>query len=62
MRKDGRDVGAVTSGTFSPTLDKGIGMGYVETECARPGTGIAVSIRNREIPAVVVPLPFVSKK
>ncbi len=62
LRKDARDVGTVTSGTFSPTLEKGIGMGYVRAESARPGTGLAVNVRGRDIPAVVVPLPFVTKK
>ena len=62
LRKDGTETGSVTSGTFSPTLDRGIGMGYVTRADAAPGTCITVSIRNREIPATVVPLPFIAKK
>jgi aminomethyltransferase len=62
LRKDGTETGSVTSGTFSPTLDRGIGLGYVTRADAAPGTCITVSIRNREIPATVVPLPFIAKK
>jgi len=59
---NGSAIGSVTSGTFSPILDKGIGLGYVAIECARPGTHIHVAIRNRQVPATVVSLPFVGKK
>lgn len=62
LKAGGNVVGQVTSGTHSPTLDRGIGMGYVRTECARPGTELAVAIRNRDIPATVVSLPFLAKK
>ncbi|MCA9060917.1 MAG: glycine cleavage system aminomethyltransferase GcvT [Planctomycetaceae bacterium] len=55
---DGRVVGEVTSGTFSPTLQKTIAMAYVETELASNGTPLQVSLRGNLIPAVVVPLPF----
>ena len=44
------------------SLDRGIGLGYVTRADAAPGTCITVSIRNREIPATVVPLPFIAKK
>jgi len=57
----GARTGAVTSGTFSPLLGKGIGMGYVAPGYAKAGTPLAVIIRDREIPAVVVPLPFIKK-
>jgi aminomethyltransferase len=53
--------GIVTSGTVSPTLDRGIGMGYVNSAHAKPGTPIAVEIRNRRVPASVVPVPFIKK-
>jgi aminomethyltransferase len=62
IRSNGSTVGTVTSGTFSPVLDKGIGLGYVSIECAKPGTHIHISIRNRDVPATVVSLPFVGKK
>ena len=55
-------IGTVTSGTFSPILDRGIGMGYVGIEHAKTGTLIGVMIRNKEIPAAVTPIPFITKK
>jgi aminomethyltransferase len=58
----GRPVGAVTSGMFSPMLEKGIGMGYVEATLAKPGTTLGIRIRNSEVPAAVVTVPFLSKK
>jgi aminomethyltransferase len=54
----GRPVGAVTSGGYSPTLDRGIGMGYVPLEHASPDTSLAVDLRGRPAAARVVPLPF----
>lgn len=57
----GEPIGAVTSGTFSPILDKGIGMGYVQVSHSKPGTNFDVSIRNKEIAATVTPLPFIKK-
>lgn len=54
-------TGTVTSGTVSPTLDRGIGMGYVNSAHAKPGTPLMVEIRNRRIPASVVPVPFIKK-
>jgi aminomethyltransferase len=54
----GARVGEVTSGTKSPTLGKPIALGYVRTEVAKVGTGIAVEIRGRHVPAVLVATPF----
>jgi aminomethyltransferase len=51
-------IGAVTSGTMSPTLGVPIAMGYVPTEVAEPGTMLAVNIREAPVPAEVVALPF----
>jgi len=45
---DGEEVGEVTSGTMSPTLDEPIGLGYVPSELAEPGTEVAVRIRGEE--------------
>lgn len=53
-----KPVGEVTSGTFSPTLNKSIAMAYVESEHAENGTTLQVKPGNRPIDAVVVPLPF----
>ena len=55
----GRKIGHVTSGTMSPMLKVGIGMGYVESAYAAAGTPIGVSVRGRELRAEVVPIPFV---
>jgi aminomethyltransferase len=55
----GEKLGEVTSGTQSPTLQKGIGMGYVPTAFAKPDTEIFVKVRDRLLKAKVVKLPFV---
>ena len=55
----GNVIGRVTSGTMSPMLKEGIGMGYVKPEFAAPGTEIAVIIREKPVRAVVVTPPFV---
>jgi aminomethyltransferase len=53
-----RRVGAITSGTLSPTLGEAIAMAYVTPSEAEPGTIVAVGIRDQRVPAEVVPLPF----
>lgn len=53
-----RRVGAVTSGTLSPTLGEPIAMAYVAPSDAAPGTILTVGIRDQRVPAEVVPLPF----
>ncbi len=55
----GEKIGEVTSGTISPTLQKGIGLGYVPTEFAKPGTELFVKVREKLLAAKVVKLPFV---
>ena len=55
----GRVIGHVTSGTMSPMLKNGIGLGYVETAFAAPGTEIAIIIREKPVKARVAKLPFV---
>ncbi|MCF0052929.1 glycine cleavage system aminomethyltransferase GcvT [Dyadobacter sp. LJ53] len=55
----GAKLGEVTSGTQSPTLQKGIGMGYVPTSFAKPETEIFVKVRDKLLKAKVVKLPFV---
>jgi aminomethyltransferase len=54
----GRPVGQVTSGSYSPTLDRSIAMGYVAPEFARPGTELHIDVRGHIEPARVVELPF----
>ncbi len=56
---DGTLIGHVTSGTMSPCLKEGIGLGYVAAAYAKPGTEIAVVIRGRNLKAEVVKIPFV---
>jgi len=58
VNKGGEIIGRVTSGTMSPSLKKGIGMGYVLTNEAKPGNTIFIQIRQKAIPAAVVKLPF----
>lgn len=54
-------VGFVTSGTFSPTLQKSIAMGYVSPRFAEPGTELMVDIRGHREPIRVVALPFYNR-
>ena len=54
----GREIGIVTSGSISPVLNVGIGMGYVAPEFAKPGTPLFIRIRNKAIGAEVVKTPF----
>ncbi|GFR40816.1 hypothetical protein Agub_g1438, partial [Astrephomene gubernaculifera] len=56
---DGRQVGEVTSGAFSPCLKKNIAMGYVDKEVAKAGTPLKVEVRGRLSDAVVTKMPFV---
>ena len=57
----GNKIGEVTSGSISPLLNQGIGMGYVPTEFAKTGTEIGISIRDKSIKATVVKPPFIGK-
>jgi aminomethyltransferase len=57
----GIEIGHVTSGTFSPTLERAIGLGYVSLGNGNIGNIIHVGIRGKDVPATVVNIPFVSK-
>jgi len=59
LYKDGVHIGEVTSGTVSPILEKGIGLGYVSSEFSKIGTEIQVRIRDKFLNAEVVKPPFV---
>ncbi len=59
---NGKVVGSVTSGTFSPSLQKSVGMGYVASELKNPGTPLAVLVREKEVPATITAIPFLHKK
>lgn len=58
LDSNGNRIGEVTSGTMSPSLDKGIGMGYVTTEHSEPEDSIQIEIRNKGVSAKVTRLPF----
>jgi glycine cleavage system T protein (aminomethyltransferase) len=61
VKAEGRTVGAVTSGTWSPTFEKAIGMAYVPSGpsgIVEPGTPLEIDVRGRPLPAVVVEMPF----
>ena len=59
---DGKPVGVVTSGTFAPTLNRPIGMGYVPLALTEPGTPVEIDIRGKKSSAQIVPLPFYSRE
>jgi aminomethyltransferase len=55
---DGAEIGYVTSGTQAPSLNKAIGMGYVKTELSAIDTPVYVKIRDKQLQAKVVKIPF----
>ncbi len=59
---DDGPVGAVTSGTFAPTVERAISIGYVPARYARPGTRLAVLVRDRRLPCEVTTTPFLHRK
>jgi aminomethyltransferase len=59
---NGEAVGQITSGTFSPTLERPIAMAYVQPNAAKLGTEVSVDIRGRAEPARVVALPFYQRQ
>lgn len=58
VNAEGQVVGIVTSGTQSPSLQKAIGMGYIDKALAKEGTEIFINIRNNQIKAKIVKFPF----
>ncbi|PYK60590.1 MAG: glycine cleavage system aminomethyltransferase GcvT [Verrucomicrobia bacterium] len=58
---DAKHIGEVVSGTQSPSLGIGIGMGYVPAQFAKPGTALEIEIRGKRAPAVVVQKPIYRK-
>ncbi len=59
---DAKKIGEAASGTQSPSLNIGIGLGYVPTEFAQPETPIEIEIRGRRSPAVIVRKPIYKRK
>ena len=58
---DAKQIGEVVSGTQSPSLGIGIGMGYVPPQFAKPGTAIEIEVRGKRFAAVVVSKPIYQK-
>ncbi len=58
IQKDGQDVGFVTSGSYSPTLNKNIALGLIQSDLAVLGEEMDVMIRNKPVKAKVIPTPF----
>ena len=56
---DGQQVGQVTSGLLSPTLNQPIAMAYVQPDCAAVDTELFALVRGKRVPMVVAPTPFV---
>ncbi len=59
---ENREIGVVTSGGHSPCLRNGIGLGYVLSRYAQPGQEIEIEVKDREIAAKIMELPFYHKK
>lgn len=59
ITKEEKKIGRVTSGSFSPSLNENIGLGYVNVEEAEVGNEIDVMIRNRKVKAEIVETPFI---
>lgn len=59
---EGKKIGYVTTGSFSPTLKKNIGLALIEVEYAKEGTEIEISVRNKNLKAKVIKKPFYTKK
>jgi aminomethyltransferase len=58
----GEPAGTVTSGTFSPSLEVGIGMAYVSSDLAEPGTEVEIDVRGKRRPARIASKPLYSKE
>lgn len=58
----GASIGKVTSGTISPVLSTGIGLGYVATPFSNPGTEIFVDVRGKSLKAIVQKTPFINQQ
>lgn len=61
LDENGTEIGKVTSGTMSPSLSKGIGLGYVQIEHSKIDSKIQIQIRKNKVPATIVKLPFYKK-
>jgi aminomethyltransferase len=60
--RDGETVGVVTSGTFSPSLERGIGMAYLAADLAVPGSAVEIDVRGKRRPARIASKPLYPQK
>jgi aminomethyltransferase len=59
--KDGKEIGSITSGTFGPSVNGPIAMGYVKVDFSKPGTRVLLEVRRKKYNANVSELPFYKK-
>ncbi|MHB8757975.1 MAG: glycine cleavage T C-terminal barrel domain-containing protein, partial [Bacillota bacterium] len=62
VAKDGKEIGYVTTGSYSPTLDKNIGNAFVPVTEAKIGNEIDVIVRDRPLKARIIKVPFYKRK
>ena len=55
-----REIGEVTSGTFGPSVEGPVAMGYVPSELAVPGQQVFAEVRGKYLPLTVASLPFIT--
>lgn len=61
LSSEGKEIGIVTSGTQSPTLQKGIGLALVDSAYSEIGTPLQIEVRNKRLAATIVQTPFYKK-
>ena len=59
--KDNEEIGMVTSGTFGPSVNRSIAMGYVKLNFSKPGTKVLLEVRGKKYEANISELPFYKK-
>ena len=62
MLAGGEEAGVVTSGTFSPSLEIGIGMAYLRPDLAEPGTEVEIDVRGKRRAARIASKPLYSPR
>ena len=58
LSAEGEELGVVTSGTLSPSMNVGVGLGYVKSGLHKSGTKIQIEVRNKQLPATITRPPF----
>jgi len=59
--EDGKEIGSITSGTFGPSVNRPIAMGYVKLNFSKPGTKVLLEVRGKKHEAKISELPFYKK-